>query len=143
MMVRGEVLPASAKFSLAREAAATSTMWVDSITFTPTGSELQIKVKVVNSEPVTGAMVRLNLKQNGRSIWNAYGITNSAGEVTFRWRRATGGEYLATLTYLKHSQYTWDKSQGVASASYTLGSTQAVEETCDTACQILTVTVTN
>lgn len=68
-------------------------MWVESITFTPTGSELQIKVKVVNPEPVRSAMVRLNLKKDGKSIWNAYSITNSAGEATFRWPRATEGEY--------------------------------------------------
>jgi len=134
---------ATANFSLAREASASNTMWVESITFIPTGSELQIKVKVVNPEPVRGAMVRLNLKQNGRSIYNGYGSSNSAGEATYRWPRATGGEYLATVTYLRHSQYTWDESQGVTSASYTLGGTQAVEETCDIVCQTATSETTN
>jgi len=134
---------ATANFSLAKEASAANTMWAESITFTPTGSELQIKVKVVNSEPVARAKVRLNLKQNGRSIWNGYATTNSAGEATYCWRRATGGEYLATITYLKHSQYTWDESQGVTSASYTLGSTQAVEETSDIVYETATSETTN
>jgi len=121
----------------------TDTMWAESITFTPTGSELQIKVKVVNPEPVRRAWVRLNLKRNGRTIWNGYGITNSAGEATCRWRRAIDGEYLATITYVKHRQYTWDESQGVTSASYTLRSTQAVEETCDIVCETPTSETTN
>jgi len=133
----------SASYTLGGGSPSTDSMWAESITFSPTGSELQIKVKVVNSEPVRGARVRLNLKQNGRSIYNGYGSTNSAGEASYRWRRATGGEYLATVTYLRHSQYTWDESQGVTSASYTLGSTQAVEETCDIVCETASLETTN
>ena len=113
---------AAADFSLAGEAPAATTMWVEGITFTPVGPELQIKVSVVNTGPVEGARVRLNLKQNGKSVWNSYAITGSDGEATYRWPQAAGGEYLATVSRLTHSQYTWDEGRGISSASYTPGS---------------------
>jgi len=134
---------ATADFSLDREAPASTPMWVDRITFSASGAELQIKVKVVNPGPVAGARVRLNLKQNERSSWTSYGITDSAGEVTYRWPQATGGECLAAVTYLGHNEYTWDESQGVTSVSYSLGGTQAVEETSDIVCETATSETTN
>jgi len=113
---------AAVDFSLAGEAPAATTMWVEGITFTPVGPELQIKVRVVNPGPVAGARLRLNLKQDGSSVWNSYAITGSDGEASYIWRQAAEGEYLATVSYLNHSQYSWDRSQGISSASYATGS---------------------
>jgi len=75
----------------------------------------------VNPGPVAGARLVLTLKLNGGTIWRAFGITSSAGEVTYHWRSPADGEYLATVIYLSHSQYLWDRSKGVISASYKLG----------------------
>ena len=95
-------------------------MWVESITFTPTGKNLKIKLKVVSPEPVRSARVTLELERDGTLVSEFSGFTNSTGEVMYRLRRAANGEYLATITMLTHSQYVWDKSKGVILEGYML-----------------------
>ena len=100
-------------------------MWVESITFTPAGRNLKIKVKVVNPQPVPEARVTLELAGEGVPVTRFSGLTNSSGEIIFMWKKATSGEYLATVTSLTQSQYTWDESKGVVSESYTVNGSRS------------------
>jgi len=97
-------------------------MWVDSITFTPSSPYLNIKVKVVNPQPIAGAQVNLGVQVYGYSV-SATKATDTNGEVTFRLSPVyTGTTYTATITTLTLSGYTWDTAKGISSASYTVPS---------------------
>jgi len=109
-----------ASFSLTPVAAPAKTMWVDGITFAPSGSYLYIKVKVVNPLPLASAQVTLRL-QIGSSFVSATRTTGSNGETTFRLYPAKPGvTYVATVTSLVRSRYAWDSTKGVTSAAYTM-----------------------
>jgi thermitase len=112
---------ASVNFSLVPEPSTPSnTMWVESMTFTPGNKHLSIKVKVVNPEPVKKAKVALELMKDGAVVSEFSGSTNKAGEISFRLRNATGGQYIATVTVLSHKLYVWDDSESVNPVTYTL-----------------------
>jgi thermitase len=111
----------TANFSLTK-APTDSTMWVDSITFTPSSPYLNIKVKVVNPQPIAGAQVNLRVQVYGYPV-SATKATDINGEVTFRLSPVyTGATYTAAVTTLTLSGYTWDTAKGVSSVSYTVPS---------------------
>jgi len=97
-----------------------NTMWVESMTFTSNRKQLAVTVKVINPEPVKKAQVSIELMKDGAAISEFSGSTNRAGEVTFRLRNATNGEYIATVTVLSHKVYVWDDSESVNPVTYTL-----------------------
>jgi len=108
-------------FSLAAKTPAPSdTMWVENVSLTPGRRHLSITVKVTNLEPVHKAEVTLELIKDGAVVFEFSGSTNKAGEISFRLRNATGGEYMATVTALSHKSYIWDESEGVNQSAYTL-----------------------
>jgi hypothetical protein len=103
-------------FSLEKELPPSNTMWIESITFTPSGKHLAITVKVVNPDPVKKAQVNLELVKDGTLVSTFSGLTNKAGEVTFRYRHAANGEYRARIIQLTHKQYVGDDVMGASSA---------------------------
>ena len=109
-------------FSLNQKAPASNAMWVDNIRFIRSGRDLFIEVKVVRASGVLSqAKVRLSLKCSNGKVWSFSGSTNSAGLVRFWLSRAPAGSYLATVTSLTRSGFTWDTSRGItSSASYAL-----------------------
>jgi thermitase len=96
--------------------------WVESITFGVTGKNLRLNVKVVSeSGAVAGAQVALQLT-NGVQNWNFTGTTDSSGAASFVVTKALTGSYVASVTAITATGYTWDTTQGVTSATYTVKS---------------------
>ena len=95
-------LTSTANFSLQK--VAIKSMWVNNITFTPTGNNLNVTVNVVNPQPVNGAQVSLNLRFNSYML-SVTKPTNSAGNVTFTLSPAYYATYTATVTNLSLSGY--------------------------------------
>jgi len=96
-------------------------MWVESISFNMIGKNLRLDVKVVgDSGALAGAQVGLNLTSNSGQSWVFNGITDSAGISSFTVNKAPAGSYEAAITSLTASGFTWDTTQGITSASYTL-----------------------
>lgn len=100
-------------------------MWVDTITFNLVGKSLRVDCKLTSeSGAVAGAQVGMKLNCSCGKTWNFLGTTDSAGIVSFTVQKAPAGDYAATVTGLTASGYTWDATQGITSASYTInGST--------------------
>jgi hypothetical protein len=108
-------------FSLNQKSAPTNTMWVDSIRFIKNGIGLLIEVKVMTASGVLpGAKVGLSLQGSNGKVWSFSGTTNTAGLVRFKASRTPIGSYLATVTSLTCSGFTWDTNTGINSASYAL-----------------------
>ena len=95
-----------------------STMWVEGISFTPSGSDLAIKFQVVNPSPVYKAWLAVEIKRNGSVVARTSGYTDSSGEFTYLVRSAPTGYYTVTVYSVKHASYTWDTTKGVRTASY-------------------------
>lgn len=107
---------ATADFALPRLPA----LWVQGITFGVAGKNLYLNVRVVGeSGAVAGAQVAVQLT-NGAQNWNFTGTTDSSGTASFVVTRAPTGSYVASITAITLAGYTWDTTQGVTSASYTL-----------------------
>jgi hypothetical protein len=112
--------------------ASSNILIVDSITFsTKTAGPntfLYTTVTVAGGDggPLGGASVRMVLTWdqegdgNPEGSWDLAGETGPDGTVTFTLAKAPGGQYLATVTDLSHTDYTWDSAAGVTSASYDL-----------------------
>jgi thermitase len=97
-------------------------IWVQSIDFGTTGKNLRLNIDVVSaSGPVAGVQVAVQLT-NGVQNWNFTGTTDSLGTASFVVTRAPGGSYVASITAITATGYTWDTTQGVTSASYALKS---------------------
>jgi len=110
---------ASTNFSLTPK---TPAMWVEGIRFIKNGKNLFIEVRVVTaSGGVTGAQVGLMLESSSAQVWNFSGTTDTAGLARFKLGKAPAGGYVATVTGLTCSGFTWDASKGVTAISYTLG----------------------
>ena len=101
------------------KAVVANTMWVDSITFTSSGSYITARVKVVNPQPVSGARVSINVYYNGRNRWAYSSTTSTTGEAVFRIYAGSRGIYTINVTQLSYSGYKWDTTKGVKSATYT------------------------
>jgi thermitase len=95
-------------------------MWVQSTTFTPMSSNLEIRVKVSNLNPVASARVGLTISKDGVVILYLSGYTNSTGELAYLLQPANNGAYSVTINTLYKSSYVWDKTKGVLSGTYTL-----------------------
>ncbi|MBM3131775.1 MAG: hypothetical protein FJZ95_01920 [Chloroflexi bacterium] len=96
-------------------------MWVESITFTVKGGNLEIAVKVTgDSGIVSGATVKLQVSRDGTTIGNYSAVTDSTGKATVMLKKPSVGTYTATVTALSAIGYVWNSSTGVNSASYTL-----------------------
>ena len=95
-------------------------MWVQSITFTPMSSNLEIRVKVSNTNPVVNARVGLALSKDGTALIYVSGYTNSAGELAYLLQSANNGVYVATISTVYKVSYVWDKNKSVISTSYAL-----------------------
>ena len=109
-------------FSLNQRAPASKAMWADSIRFIKSGTDLYVEVRVVSDSSVLSrAKVRLSLQCSNGKVWSFSGNTKTAGLVRFRLSRAPAGSYLATVTNLTRSGFTWDTSRGITtSADYAL-----------------------
>jgi len=95
-------------------------MWVQSTTFTPMSSNLEIRVKVSNLNPVASARVGLTISKDGVVILYLSGYTNSTGELAYLLQPANNGAYSVTINTLYKSSYVWDKNKSVISTSYAL-----------------------
>jgi len=108
-------------FSLNQKSPATNAMWVNSIRFITCGKNLFIEVSVVSvSGVLTGANVGLTLACSTGELWNFNGTTNTGGLVKFRLGKAPVGSYVATVTSLTCSGFTWDMSKGITADGYVL-----------------------
>ena len=97
-------------------------MWVDNILFKVTGNILRFDIKVDDENgAVAGAHVKVELVRDGNQLWDLSRTTDSSGVAYFRVEKAPAGNYVATVTGLSANGYEWDKTSGVISASYTLG----------------------
>jgi len=117
----------TANFALSPSA--TGKMYVESIIFTSkvAGSNkfLYTTVEVVNSDGIAleGVRVEMTLewdKDNDGTIddsWNFAGDTGTDGTVKFTLLKAQSGYYTAIVTNLILTDYTWDTTKGVTSAS--------------------------
>jgi thermitase len=95
-------------------------LWVEGIVFSVIGKNLRLNINVVSaSGAVAGAQVAVQLT-NGIRNWNFTGITDSSGTASFVVAKAPAGSYVASVTAITMAGYTWDTTQGVTSASYTL-----------------------
>ena len=108
----------TANFKLTKVVAA-STMWVNSITFTSSGSYFTAYVKVANPQPVAGAKVSINVSYNGRHRSTYSATTNTSGQAVFRINARNRGTYTVSVTQLSYPGYTWDTTRGVTSAIFT------------------------
>jgi len=109
-------------FSLNQKTPATNIMWVDSISFIKSGKNLFTQVRAVTTSGVLpGAKVGLSLKCSNGNAWSFTGTTDTAGVVKFKVSKPPVGSYLATVTSLTCSGFTWDTSKGINSAIYALG----------------------
>ena len=108
-------------FSLNQKSPVTDTMWVDSIGFVIKGKNLFIEVRAVTASGVLpGADVSLSLECSNGEVWNFSSTTNKAGLVRFKLGKAPIGSYLTTVNSLTCSEFIWDASKGITSASYAL-----------------------
>jgi thermitase len=109
-------------FALNQKPPAAGAMWVDSIRFIKSAKSLLIEVKIVTgSGALAGARVGLSLERSSGNVWHFSGTADINGLVRFRVSRAPVGSYLATVTSLTRSGFTWDTSQGIISATYAIG----------------------
>jgi thermitase len=99
---------------------AAKSLWVQSIAFGFKGRSLCLGVEVVSaSGTVAGAQVVVQLT-NGAQGWNFAGTTDSSGTASFVVTKALVCSYVASITAIDMAGYTWDATQGVTSASYTV-----------------------
>ena len=97
-------------------------LWAQSVVFGMTGRNLRLSVKVVGEDgAMVGAQVAVQLT-SGAQNWDFTGTTDSTGAASFVVSKAPAGSYVASVTAITLAGYTWDTTQGVASASYTLKS---------------------
>jgi thermitase len=97
-------------------------LWVQSIAFGMTGKNLRLNIGVVSANgAVAGAQVAVQLT-NGAQNWDFTGTTDSTGAASFVVSKAPVGSYVASITAISATGYTWDTTQGVTSAGYTLKS---------------------
>jgi thermitase len=95
-------------------------LWAQSIAFGVTGKYLCLNVKVVSeSGAVAGVQVAVQLT-NGVQNWSFAGTTDSSGTASFVVTRAPASSYVASIIAITLGGYTWDTTQGLTSASYTL-----------------------
>ena len=104
-------------------------MYVESIVFSSKvagpNKFLYTTVKVLDGDgnPLGGVRVEMTLdwdKENDGTIddsWNFAGDTGTDGTVKFTLLKAPSGYYTATVTNLILTDYTWDTTKGVTSAS--------------------------
>jgi hypothetical protein len=94
-----------------------NTMWVESITFVPSATDLTVKVKVINPEPVANAQVLISLVYNGGPASQYFGVTGPDGVASFRFAPAGNGNYTVSVVYLAHATYKWNATQGINTGS--------------------------
>ena len=98
----------------------TKSLWVQSINFGVAARNLYLNVKVASENGVVaGAQVAVQLT-NGAQNWNFAGTTDSSGTASFVATKAPACSYVASVTAITLAGYTWDTTQGVSSASYTV-----------------------
>jgi len=98
-----------------------NTMWVDSIIFKRSGSNLRIDVKVVNAEgAMSGVKVTVYVSGPAGKTWTLSGTTSTNGIASLMVQKASAGTYLVTVTRVYAGVDYWDKTRGVNSASYTV-----------------------
>ena len=107
----------------------TGTMYVESIVFDSKVAGPNkflytiVEVVDVSGAPFSGVRVVMTLdwdKEGDGTIvdsWNFAGDTGSDGTVKFTQKKAPSGYYTATVTNLILTDYTWDTTKGVTSAS--------------------------
>ena len=111
----------AADFVLIKMPTVAEPMWVNSITFNATGKNLSINIRVVAAGvAVPAASVEVGLVSSGGQSWRFSGTTDSSGTANFVVQKAPSGNYMATVTNITASGYSWDVSKGITSASYTV-----------------------
>jgi uncharacterized surface anchored protein len=96
--------------------------WVQSITFGARGRNLYLSVKVISARgPVAGAQVAVQLTSGVRN-GSFSGTTDSTGLLSFTVSKPSAGDYVASVIGMTATGYTWDTTQGVISATYTINS---------------------
>jgi thermitase len=99
----------------------TPAMWVDSISFTKSGKNLFIQVRVMTAGGVlSGAKVGLTLECSSGEVWSFTGTTDTAGVVKFKLGKAPVGNYLVAVNSLTCSGFVWDISKGITATGYAL-----------------------
>jgi len=70
-----------------------------------------------NGSPVSGATVDLSLDVPGAGTATGSATTGSNGTVTFTYRSKNTGTYVATVTNVSHSSYTYDPASNVVNSA--------------------------
>jgi len=80
---------------------------------------ISIQVTIVDETgaPVSGAVVDLSLNIPGGGTATASGTTGSNGTVTFTYRGKNRGNYVATVTNVSSSSYTYDPAANVVNSA--------------------------
>jgi len=108
-------------FSLDPEPVSVNTMWVNRVRFSRFIDNLFVEVSVVTaSGSLVGADIELTLACSTGELWDFSGATNTGGFVKFHLGKAPVGSYVATVTGLTCSGFTWDTTKGITAASYVL-----------------------
>jgi thermitase len=95
-------------------------LWVSTIAFRMMAKNLRLSINIVSaSGTVAGAQVAVQLT-NGVQNWTFVGTADSSGTATFTLNKPPAGTYVASVTAVTATGYTWDTTQGVTSATYTL-----------------------
>jgi len=98
-----------------------NTIWIDSISFRRSGSNLRIDVKVVDAKgAMSGVKVTVYVAGPVGKTWTLSGTTSSNGIASLMVQKASAGTYLVTVTVVYAGINYWDKTKGVNSASYTV-----------------------
>jgi thermitase len=108
-------------FSLKQNPPVTNAMWADNIGFVRRGVNLFIEVRVMSATgTVPGAEVGLILECSNGEIWHFSDTTDTVGLAKFKLGKAPVGGYVAIVTGLTCSGFTWDTTKGISSAGYAL-----------------------
>jgi subtilisin len=85
---------------------------VDSISYELTNLNRDLKVKLAlldqTNNTVSGAIVSITLKRDGKAVSSSTGTTLSDGTVTFLYKRAKSGTYTTVVTQVTATGLPWD-----------------------------------
>lgn len=95
-------------------------MWVDSVSFSVRGVNLNITVQAMDAAgALPGVQTELTVTNGGQN-WCFAGVTDNSGRVVFTIQKGPQGTYVATVSGLSADGYEWDTASGVISAEYTV-----------------------
>jgi hypothetical protein len=96
-------------------------MWVASIAFKVTGTNLRITANVAGDSGIlSGVTVKTHVTNSAGQSWDLSGTTNTYGNVIFTLQKPVISTYIATITDISAAGYSWLADKGFKSSSYVL-----------------------